>query len=97
MSQVLTVPPIRGVRHRPSRWRFLPKLLFVLPAGVAILVVRNDWLTRSSGFALSTFNTYFGLVSDWAFLICVLLLTRECLRLSRETDRIWAEQEAKLG
>ena len=95
MHQVLSIPPThRGNDHR--FWRYLPLVLFFLPLVMSSVVLVHDAITVKYGWSISHFNTKVLFSVSLLCLAAVVILTFECLRLSREMHRLWKAAASEL-
>jgi hypothetical protein len=93
MQQVLTVPrlPNSPTRHR---WRWIPKLLYGIPAVVYFGQLFFDFLLNHHGMwrvgeVLGKGKMWLLVVSSSSLFVVVLVFTVWCIRILREIDRVW--------
>jgi hypothetical protein len=96
MQQVLTVPPTPS---SPShhRWRWIPKLLYFVPALVYLFQLYFDFTTISDPGAIYGEGKMWLLVtSSVAFFILILIFTLWSFRIARAVDKTWDNSARKL-
>jgi hypothetical protein len=91
MGQVLTIPPSleHSKRSSPSEkfWRFLPRVLFLVPVGVQLTVPTDDVLTWKHGWTISHWDTIFLYALSGSLLVASITLTCKCIGVARDIDK----------
>jgi hypothetical protein len=93
MQQVLTVPylPCSPNRHR---WRWIPKLLYGIPAVVYTGQIYFDFARAPSGMwrvgeILGTGKMWLLVVSSILLFFIVVAFTVSCIKILRDIDKVW--------
>ncbi len=95
MRQVLTVPAMGPFERHPF-WSKLPKVLFVLPPLVQLLIVRANLLTYETGMLFSPSSAIAALVAGSGTLVLSGVLSGLCVVVSWKIDGVWDEVAKEL-
>lgn len=89
MQQVLTVPQL-SQPHNKNRWRWIPKLLYLVPLPIYFLGVYFDLNSLPYvGEILGYGKAWFLEVTSILFSILILIFTLWCFKVSIDIDRVW--------
>ena len=94
MRQILTIPSLTDQKIE-WYWKYLPKLLYILPVIVQSYILYNDFDTLELGMSLSRRNTLIVSILSSFFLVIMLFLTYKCIAISLEIDRLWEKNKIK--
>jgi hypothetical protein len=86
----------RRLRLPPKPWGKATQLLYFPPVFIQTLIILNDQKTKPIGDIFSPTLTAISIWISVAFLLLMVLLTANCLRLSRAIDHLWRNAKLKL-
>lgn len=95
MSQVLTLPQ-REYTATGEMWKYVPKLIYLTPFIVYVIIFINDFQTIGLGFRINEKATVTALLLTVLLLSVITILSFLCLHRSFRVDKLWKSKSEKI-
>jgi hypothetical protein len=97
MNEIFTIPPleVEEGKQELKTGQKLVKNLFWFPAAIYILVLLNDVLSASDGWAISKANTLLLLISEAFFLLLIVRASNKCTRIKQMIHQLYSDFKFK--